>query len=181
MFSVVFHRHSADLLGSELPVHDRHQQQRPGSHDGESQIVDIKRLEMLCQIKQIVGQKAQNFAERVRKRRVFQKVRNKYQNGWDRHREHRAWDLGGHPHIQGRNEPHANPIVFSDWSCITGTMIQRKNYTFDELLNGDPHPNTPIVENQQTMFDATDDYKPDPEGKFLAQYITDYRRVQENG
>ncbi|MBP3673226.1 MAG: hypothetical protein J6J18_05300 [Oscillospiraceae bacterium] len=74
-----------------------------------------------------------------------------------------------------------SPIVFSEWSFITGTMMQRKDYTFDELLNGDPHPNTPVAENQQTMFDATDDYKPDPEGKFLAQYITDYRRVQENG
>ena len=72
------------------------------------------------------------------------------------------------------------PIVFSEWSFITGTMMQRKDYTFDELLNGDPYQKTPIQE-EQLMFDVIDDYEPDPEGKFLAQYITDYRRVQENG
>ena len=73
------------------------------------------------------------------------------------------------------------PIVFSEWSFITGTMMQRKDYTFDELLNGDPMKKTPIMEEQQMMFDAMDTPEPDPEGKFLAQYICDYRRIHENG
>ncbi len=72
------------------------------------------------------------------------------------------------------------PIVFSEWSFITGTMMQRKDYTFDELLNGKPEQKTPFHE-EQIMFDMMDDPEPDPEGKFLAQYITHYRRVQENG
>ncbi len=29
------------------------------------------------------------------------------------------------------------PIVFSEWAFITGSQMQRKDYTFDELLNGD--------------------------------------------
>lgn len=72
------------------------------------------------------------------------------------------------------------PIVFSEWSFITGTMMQRKDYTFDELLNGDSNKKAPIQE-EQLMFDVIDTPEPNPEGKFLAQYITDYRRVQENG
>ena len=73
------------------------------------------------------------------------------------------------------------PIVFSEWSFITGTMMQRKDYTFEELLNGDPMKQTPIMEEQQMMFDAIDTPEPDPEGKLLAQYISDYRRIHENG
>lgn len=73
------------------------------------------------------------------------------------------------------------PIVFSEWSFITGTMMQRKDYTFDEILNGDPMNQTPIMEEQQMMFDAMDTPEPDPEGKLLAQYISDYRRIHENG
>lgn len=72
------------------------------------------------------------------------------------------------------------PIVFSEWSFITGTMMQRKDYTFDELLNGDSSKKSPVQE-EQLMFDVIDTPEPNPEGKFLAQYITDYRRVQENG
>ena len=32
----------------------------------------------------------------------------------------------------------AEPIVFSEWAFITGTQMQRKDYTFDELVNGKP-------------------------------------------
>lgn len=72
------------------------------------------------------------------------------------------------------------PIVFSEWSFITGTNMQRKDYTFDELLNGKSDPKTPIHEEQIT-FDMMNNPEPDPEGKFLAQYITHYRRVHEDG
>ena len=56
------------------------------------------------------------------------------------------------------------PIVFSEWAFITGSNLQRKDYTFDELLNSD--------KKQLTI-------KEDDEGTFLRQYITYYRRVQD--
>ena len=88
----------------------------------------------------------------------------------------------------------AEPIVFSEWAFITGTQMQRKDYTFDELVNGKPTIKpAPASSNQTTLFDDASGEQmmlvmdeeaaeaPDPEGKFLAQYVTHYRRVQENG
>ena len=37
----------------------------------------------------------------------------------------------------------AEPIVFSEWAFITGTQMQRKDYTFDELVNGKPTKKVP--------------------------------------
>ncbi len=74
------------------------------------------------------------------------------------------------------------PIVFSEWAFITGTRMQRKDYTFDELVNGKPTITPSSADEEQiTMFTDETGSEPDPEGKFLAQYVTDYRRVQENG
>lgn len=71
------------------------------------------------------------------------------------------------------------PIVFSEWAFITGSQMQRKDYTFDELLNGDGTSRKKGTKKEQlTLFDEP---QPDEEGKFLKQYISDYRRVQENG
>jgi len=88
----------------------------------------------------------------------------------------------------------AEPIVFSEWAFITGTQMQRKDYTFEELVNGKPTIKpAPASSNQTTLFDDPNgeqmmlvmgeeaEEAPDPEGKFLAQYVTHYRRVQENG
>lgn len=76
----------------------------------------------------------------------------------------------------------AEPIVFSEWAFITGTQMQRKDYTFDELVNGKPTKKpSPADEGQITLFGDDEEKTPDPEGKFLAQYVTHYRRVQENG
>ena len=73
------------------------------------------------------------------------------------------------------------PIVFSQWSFMnTSGRIKREDFTFDEILNGKPTQKKPFHE-EQIMFDIMDEPEPDPEGKFLAQYITHYRRVQENG
>jgi len=72
------------------------------------------------------------------------------------------------------------PIVFSEWAFITGSQMQRKDYTFDELLNSDDASRKKRAKKEQlTLFD--DAPQPDEEGKFLKQYISDYRRVQENG
>lgn len=70
------------------------------------------------------------------------------------------------------------PIVFSEWAFITGFQMQRKDYTFDELLNG-PAPKKNKVNLRQTLFDNSKE-QPDEEGKFLKQYISHYRKIQEN-
>lgn len=58
------------------------------------------------------------------------------------------------------------PIVFSEWAFVTGFNMQRKDYTFDELLRvSEPDEKTGVQE----------------EGKFIAQHISHYRRIQENG
>lgn len=59
----------------------------------------------------------------------------------------------------------AEPIVFSEWAFITGSSLQRKDYTFDQLLNGN--------EDKQISIEDSD------EGTFLRQYVTHYRRVQD--
>ncbi len=72
------------------------------------------------------------------------------------------------------------PIVFSEWAFITGSQMQRKDYTFDELLNGDAKSRKKRAKKEQlTLFN--DEPQTDEEGKFLKQYISDYRRVQDNG
>ena len=65
------------------------------------------------------------------------------------------------------------PIIFSEWSFITGSQMQRCDYTFAELLAGDEAPKS----KQQSLFDTA----PSDEGKFLQRYISHYRRVQEHG
>lgn len=64
------------------------------------------------------------------------------------------------------------PIVFSEWAFITGSQIQRQDYTFAHLLAMNDEENKA---EQQSMFDEQQD-----EGKFLRRYVTHYRRVQEN-
>ena len=65
------------------------------------------------------------------------------------------------------------PIVFSEWTFVTGFQMQRQDYTFAHLLsiNNDEKQ----AERQQSMFAEKED-----EGKFLRRYVTHYRMVQEN-
>jgi hypothetical protein len=65
------------------------------------------------------------------------------------------------------------PIVFSEWAFVTGSQLQRSDYTFAELLSQEENGG----ETQQSTFksDVTD------EGIFLQKYVTHYRRVQEYG
>ena len=65
------------------------------------------------------------------------------------------------------------PIVFSEWAFITGSMLQRSDYTFAELLAKDESDT-----KTQTSFLDNDT---DSEGVFLKKYVSHYRRVQENG
>jgi len=84
----------------------------------------------------------------------------------------------------------AEPIVFSEWAFVTGSMLQRSDYTFDKLLAGDEAgrdlfgkesktKKTPPT--QQALFTETQVEMPNDEGEFLKKYITHYRRVQDYG
>lgn len=85
------------------------------------------------------------------------------------------------------------PIVFSEWTFIMGDKLQRKDYRFDKLLAGDYEPAAQTqkkrrsvdVEGQQEFTQmelfATQPEKPSDEGELLAQYVADYRRIQDYG
>lgn len=72
------------------------------------------------------------------------------------------------------------PIVFSEWTFpFNDSKMQRKDYTFDELLNGKTESLKKKKEKEQlSLFEES---QPNEEGKFLKQYISHYRRVQDNG
>jgi hypothetical protein len=72
------------------------------------------------------------------------------------------------------------PIVFSEWTFpFNDSKMQRKDYTFDELLNRDDKSIKKSKSKEQ--IDIFDESQPSEEGKFLKQYISHYRRIQENG
>lgn len=78
------------------------------------------------------------------------------------------------------------PIVFSEWSFITGANLQRKDYRFDKLLAGEYEPTAkekprdPKTNDQRNLFDLTEE-EPSDEGEFLTSYVADYRRIQRHG
>ncbi len=63
------------------------------------------------------------------------------------------------------------PIVFSEWAFITGSQMQRQDYTFAHLLELNSTPQC----QQQSVLDG----QPSAEGKFLCRYVTHYRMVQQ--
>ncbi len=84
----------------------------------------------------------------------------------------------------------AEPIVFSEWAFVTGFNLQRKDYTFDKLLEGDEEGRNLFTKEKKTkksepvqpsLLDNAEKESPNEEGVFLKQYISHYRRVQENG
>ena len=69
------------------------------------------------------------------------------------------------------------PIVFSEWTFpFNDARMQRKDYTFAELLAAEDKPKKKKQEAQQSLFDTDE---PDEEGVFLKQYISHYRRIQD--
>lgn len=78
------------------------------------------------------------------------------------------------------------PIVFSEWAFVTGYQLQRSDYTFAKLMQGDDggrdlFGKKPSRQNEQlTMFADKAADAPDAEGEFLKKYVTHYRRVWEN-
>ena len=80
------------------------------------------------------------------------------------------------------------PIVFSEWAFVTGFQLQRSDYTFAKLMQGDDETRDLFGKKrygksnvQMTLFDAEEsDDKSGDEGEFLKKYVTHYRRVWEN-
>jgi len=80
------------------------------------------------------------------------------------------------------------PIVFSEWSFVMGTKMQRKDYRFDKLLAGEYEPKARAKKKkrvddeygQMNLLSMLEE-KPSDEGEFLTSYVTDYRRVQDHG
>ena len=76
----------------------------------------------------------------------------------------------------------AEPIVFSEWAFITGSRIQRNDYTFAFLLaenDKNPVKRTKTQVQQSFLGDAKETGA--DEGKFIKRYISHYREVQNDG
>ena len=64
------------------------------------------------------------------------------------------------------------PIVFSEWTLIGGTQMQRSDYTMADLL---------LYSEEGTLFAALAEEQKEEGGVFLRRYITHYKKVQEYG
>lgn len=88
--------------------------------------------------------------------------------------------------VDENGEDTDEPIVFSEWSFVMGTKMQRKDYRFDKLLAGEYEPAAKKKQRktepvgQLSLTDILEE-KPSDEGEFLKSYVTDYRRVQDYG
>lgn len=69
----------------------------------------------------------------------------------------------------------AAPIVFSEWTLINGTQMQRSDYTMSDLLLYNN-----MNDSDGNLFALTDEQKEEG-GIFLRRYITHYKKVQEYG
>lgn len=65
------------------------------------------------------------------------------------------------------------PIVFSEWTLIGATQMQRSDYTMSDLLLYNDN-------SDGNLFALTEDEKEEG-GIFLRRYITHYKKVQEYG
>ncbi len=81
-----------------------------------------------------------------------------------------------------------SPIVFAEWSLVTGNQMKRRDFRLDVLLK--ENPDDELYESQMSLFgfdsaNNEDNWMIDPETKDpvpkpIKEYpLTDYRRVQE--
>ena len=81
-----------------------------------------------------------------------------------------------------------SPIVFAEWSLVTGNQIKRRDFRLDVLLK--ENPDDELYESQMSLFgfdsaNNEDNWMIDPETKDpvpkpIREYpLTDYRRVQD--
>ena len=64
------------------------------------------------------------------------------------------------------------PIVFSEWTLIGSSQMQRSDYTMADLL---------IYNEEGTFFAALTEEQKEEGGVFLRRYITHYKKVQDYG
>ena len=69
----------------------------------------------------------------------------------------------------------ADPIVFSEWAFVRGNTMQRKDYTFEDLMRIGGGTDSEI--EQSSLFDNPE---PSDEGKLLKQYTSDYRKLWQD-
>lgn len=69
------------------------------------------------------------------------------------------------------------PIVFSEWTLIGGTQMQRSDYTMSDLLLY----NDKSTENGMGNLFALSEEQKEEGGIFLRRYITHYKKVQDYG
>ena len=69
------------------------------------------------------------------------------------------------------------PIVFSEWTLINGTQMQRSDYTMADLLT---YNDTSTEDGMGNLFALTEEQKEEG-GIFLRSYITHYKKVQDYG
>lgn len=71
-----------------------------------------------------------------------------------------------------------NPIIFSEWAFISGSLIQRKDYTFNELVNASPLLSEEEESQGQMTLDFGETECSNLESVLLKQYTTHYKEVQ---
>ena len=69
------------------------------------------------------------------------------------------------------------PIVFSEWTLISGNQMQRSDYTMSDLLL---YNNNSTDNGMGNLFALTEELKEEG-GIFLRRYITHYKKVQDYG
>ena len=69
------------------------------------------------------------------------------------------------------------PIVFSEWTLISSTQMQRSDYTMSDLLT---YNDTSTENGMGNLFALTEEQKEEG-GIFLRRYITHYKKVQDYG
>lgn len=69
------------------------------------------------------------------------------------------------------------PIVFSEWTLISSTQMQRSDYTMSDLLT---YNDTSLKNGMGNLFALTEEQKEEG-GIFLRRYITHYKKVQDYG
>ena len=69
----------------------------------------------------------------------------------------------------------AEPIIFSQWAFVTGPMMKREDYTFEQLLTRDEAPKA-----EQLSLDLTAGDDDDDEGELIREYPPiQYWRLKE--
>lgn len=67
----------------------------------------------------------------------------------------------------------SEPIVFSEWTLIGASQMQRSDYTMSDLLLYNDN-------NDDNLFALTEEQKEEG-GVFLRRYVTHYKKVQQYG